>query len=197
MQLLTLFHISHGDFMKIDSKNIFLLGFLGLGIYFCFHFKNKNDLDQSQGIILSALAKPKFNLPSCYPSGVDGPPLEQYSVQRKGAKYTLFIASQLNNKSQVPSLEIILTKERIEGICQFLNKRDQSISLLAYVSQEIAVNLVKQQFNKSILKYGLKTFQDRLENIQAPEGPDPFFYFTEQAIALQELGLKFQRKQSS
>ena len=176
--------------MKINSKSVFLLGFLGLIIYLYSQFLYKNSSGQSGGIILSALAKPKSSLPRCYPSEIDGPPLEQYSVQRRGAKYTYYIASQLNDKSQSPSTDVVLIKERFDGRCQILNKTSQLVSLLAFVPQDIAVNLAKQQLNKIISKIGLKTYQARLNNIQVSEDPNPYFYFPEQVMALKELGLK-------
>ena len=183
-----------GDFMKIDSKTVFLLGVLGLGIYLCSQLTHKNNSDQSQGIILSALAKPKSNLPSCYPTKIDGPPLKQYSVQKKGEKYTYYIASQLSDKSQTPSVEVMLIKESIDGLCQVLSKRDQFVSLLAYVPQDIAVDLVKQGFEKNILKIGLKAFQARLDNVRTDEDPNPHFYFPEEIIALKELGIRIPKK---
>ena len=189
MQLSTLFPTSRGNFMKIDSKTIFLLGIVGLGIYLCSHFIHDNSV-QSQGIILSALAKPKSNLPSCYPTEIDAPPSAQYFALKKGEKYIYYIASQLNDKSQSPSVKVILIKESIDGHCQLLNKTDQLVSLLAFMPQDVAVNLSRQQFNKSISKIGLKAYQDRLNDIQTPEDPNPDFYFPEQVMALKELGLK-------
>ena len=194
MQPLILLLTLRGDFMKIDSKTIFLLGVLGLGIYLYSQFTHKNNSGQSQGIILSALAKPKSNLPSCYPTEIDSPPLEQYSIVKKGERYTYFIAPQLNDKSQTQSVEAILIKENIDGLCQVLSKRDKFVSLLAYLPQDIAVNLVRQGFKKKISKIGLKSFQTRLNNVQADEDPNPTFYFPEEIIALKDLGIMIPKK---
>ena len=176
--------------MKINSKAIFLLGFIGLAIYLYSHFVYKNSSEPSEGIILSALAKPKSNLPDCYPSETNGPPFEKYTVRKNRARYTYYGASRLSDRDQMHSLDIILIKQDIYGKCEFLNKENQYISLLAYVTEDVAVDLEKQRFKKKIDKVGLKAYQVYLDNDRASESPNLSFYFPEQVMALKEMGVR-------
>ena len=176
--------------MNMKVKVISLTALAAIAAYVCFRFVQKNTLEQTQGIVLSAEAKTKSTLPSCYPSTTNSSPFEQYSVTKNSKKYSYFSASRTSDFSEMNTQDVILIEEDSRKQCKFLNKKDQYISLLAYVPEDVAIALEKHRYSKAISKIGLKAYQKEIDKNKSPHWSEPEFFFPEDVKALKELGVK-------